>query len=523
MNLVIVGFLLLSTIFVGAAIAPSLFLEEPNPSPVIFFQQEKPEVLVQTILDSNEYDSDLNTFTTWRNFQLTHNQKGDVDILFQKQQTTMMFAITGTLAGQPYLTTSRNFLWDWELQSEDLNLFDRITYRYNLIGTNRDDLNITQSWSFYENNHPKVTYTIDNNFGEITNTIFWFVYVLNINDLVEFDEIKRLVNNDSFVRINDINDREKILKLHNTIGIDWSDLNATGFETTDIVFGKGEIIGKPDLIIAAFGVTKNNGVFRLGESVELDPTVFDTTLRFAVKIGIIQSNWTNTPFLKDNKVVPKRYAQVSTTGVRVDLNTFGFIPGSPDGNVMKIPFAAKIVGIEVQVSAVSNSAPCGAPSETSDLDVFLIEEGTLKAIKSNTWSCTEGEAIKVYGGPTDLWFATWDSNSFNRRNFTIGLFTGGFTNGGQFGPAPSSGVNFAQLKIYYNENCFYSGSGDFDCNCNQVLTSEAGDIDLGGNDFNIFSVDGSNIFEIETDVNNIGKINVESTCRVDKFDGFVLS
>lgn len=522
MNLVIVGFLVLSTIFVGAAVAPSIFLVEQDKDPVIFFQEEQEFVpfVNQTILDSNEYDPDRNTFSTWRNFDFTHNDKGDVDIFIERQKTTMMFAITGNASGQPFVTTSRDFSWNWNVETEDLNLFDRITHRYTLTGKNRGDLNMTQSWFFYENNYPKVTYTVNNNLTEITDTTFWFVYVLNVNDLVEFDEIKRLVNNNSFVRLNNINDREKILNFHDTIGIDWSDLNATGFETTDILLGKGDIIGKPDLIVAAFGVTKNNGVFPLGATVELDPTIFNTTDKFAFQAYNESFDWINIVRLKRNLPLPNRYAQVTLNGKRVDLNQFGR-PDFSDGNNMEIPFGAEIRGIEVLISAKMIAGLCGTPAETGTLQVRMLVDGSVHStLKFNTWSCTEGEVTKIYGSPTDLWSADWNNTHFDYNTFVLSILTSGFTNGGQWGPPPNAGVNFAKLKVYYSQNCFYSGLFDFDCNCSEGISSQPGDIDLTGNDFNIA---GEGTFEIRTNITNIGTTNVESTCRVDKFDGFVLS
>ncbi len=524
MNLVIVGFLVLSTIFVGAAVAPELFIGKQES--VISFAEE-PEVLpfiTQTILDSNEYNPDRNTFTTWRNFHLTHNDNGDVGIVFERQKTTMMFAITGDVRGQPFVKTSRDFLWNWELETRDLNLFDRITHRYNLIGTNNDDLNIIQSWSFYEENYPKVTYTVENNFAEITDTTFWFVYVLGINDLVEFDETKRLVNNDAFVRLDNINDREKIIRLHDTIGIDWSDLNATGFETTDVVIGKGDVIGKPDLIIAAFGVTKNNGVFPLGASVELDPTIFDTGQKFPTEAYNEAVDWINVSKLRNNLAVPNRYAQVTLNNKSVDLNRFGKFNES-DGNNFQIPFGAQIQGIEVFVSAKMIDGLCGAPAELGTLRVILRVNGqALAFFPENTWSCTEGETIKTFGDSEELWNSTDLNNlSFDYNHFDVLLTAIDYANGGQWGPAPDAGVNFLKVKVYYSKNCFFDSLvlNVFDCNCNNSISSQAGDIDIQLRDFNVSGDEGT--FEIRANITNIARTFVESTCRIDKFDGVVLS
>lgn len=521
MNFAIIAFVLLSSVFVVGAFSPLVFISEPE-EPVIFFQQSQTQ-------DVNEYDPDLNTFTTWRGYEITHNDNGDIKIVNREGDTgRMLFAITGRSRGQSLIRTSRDFDWTWNLESEKLVLFDRNTFRYYLKGENGSSvLPIEQTWSFYENNNPKLTYKITNNFQRTTNTKFWFIFVLNVNDLVEFDGVQRLLSDNSFVRLTSadgINAKEKILKINQALGLDFEDLNANGFEFTDLVLGKGEIIGKPNLVIVGIAVTKNNGVFPFGATVELDPTIFDTGEKFARKVYNEESDWTNIAFMKTNRVIPKRYAQVTLNNKDVDFNTFGK-PVVSDGNVMNIPFGAEIHGIEVIVSAKMISGLCGTPAETGELQVLMIVGGALHStFKFKTWTCGEGETIKIFGSPTDLWsFPDWNNMHFDQNNFVVRLRAKSYTNGGQWGPAPNAGVNYLKVKVYYSKNCFFLGPfflGPFDCNCSEGISAQAGDIDIGGKDFNI---SGEGTFEIRANITNISKMNVQSTCRVDKFDGVILS
>lgn len=517
MNFLIVVFLLGALTLTATAILPVFVIEEPEPQVLLF--QEAREI--------NEYQR--NTFTTWRGYSINHNENGDSKISFEGDETTMMFAFTGTFGGQPITRTSRDFNWSWGIFAEDLNLFNRIATRYKLVGINDSArLPMTQSWDFYENNYPKLTYSINNNLGLITDAKFWFVHVLNKNDLVEFDGVKRLLSDNSFVRLTNINDREKIIRIKNSLGFDFSDLNKNGFEFTDLVLGKGEIIGKPDLVIAGIGVTKNNGVFPLGASVELDPTIFDTGERFALQSYNAQSDWAFIQNLKRNLAVPNRYATVTLTSKRVDLNQFGR-PVS-DGNAMLIPFGAEIQGIELIVSAKMISGLCGTPAELGTLDVLMAVDGALHSIsKDRTWSCTEGETIKIYGSPTDLWgfnaIGDWNNMHFDYNHFFARITTISYANGGQWGPAPNAGVNFMKLKVYYSENCFFDpfNLDFFDCNCTQSISAQAGDIDLGDRIFNVINDDGNSSLEIRANLTNISKTAIETSCRVETFGEVRLS
>lgn len=524
MNLLLVALVLLSGIFVVGAFSPLVFVDEPI-EPVLFFQASR---------NIEEYDSNTDTFTNWSGYKITHNDNGDVKIVNQEGESgRVLFAITGTSTSGSLTRTSRDFNWNWVLEEEKLVLFDRNSFRYFLKGTNDSSaLPIEQVWRFYENDDPKLTYKITNNFEQITNAKFWFIYVLNKNDLVEFDGVQRLLSDDSFVRltsVDGINAKEKLLKINNATGFDFQDLNQSGFEFTDLVLGSGDLIGKPNLVIVGIGVTKNNGVFPVGSSVELDPTILDTGAIFPNKAYNAQSDWSSINNLLDNIAVPNRFAVVTLNLKSVDLNQFGKF-NSADGNNLLIPFGAEIRGIEIIVRAKMIDGLCGAPAETGELGVFMLVDGAVHSnTKFKTWSCTEGETTKIFGSPTDLWtfdeVGDWNNLHFDYNHFAIRLRTFNFTNGGQWGPAPNAGVNFLQVKVYYSRNCFFSlpfpppFGFSFDCNCFDGISAQPGNINLGGRDFNIF---GEGTFEIRTDIRNIGVINVDSSCRVDKFDGFTL-
>src|SRR3990172_3909002 len=137
-------------------------------------------VLILTFFFSNffaakYYLPDENTFKDTRNFDVKHFPDGTVSI----QGNRIGFAVTGTIAGQNVLKTTKDFNWTWGYDE------NRQTKKYQLTATNdTPSFQITQDWNFTEK--PKVSFTIKNRLANITNAKFWWVILLDRKDVIRY-------------------------------------------------------------------------------------------------------------------------------------------------------------------------------------------------------------------------------------------------------------------------------------------------------------------------------------------------
>lgn len=121
-------------------------------------------------------------------------------------------------------------------------------------------------------------------------------------------------------------------------------------------------------------------------------------------------NHTSDVFASDNA-----YASAAITGQGTKallITDFGF----------SVPSTATVLGIQVEIERYNETAAMGV---VEDSDVVLYRGGSIigddKADSGVAWPLTDPDTYKVYGGPTDLWGATWTPAQINGSDFGVWL------------------------------------------------------------------------------------------------------
>ncbi len=511
MNSLIWGFILLTSAFIAPAIIPVSEAVE-GVGPVLFLQSQEIPIEI--------YNPDSNTIF-FNDFDLMHRQDGAVIVKKNNEKLVgLMFAVTGTLNGQDLIRFSDYWSWTWNVERHDFQTMGETRTKYYLTGNNNSaNLPIDVNYGArYEANDPKQKYRVTNNTGgTITNAKFWFIQVLKPNDLVEFNRVQRFLQGEGQIHLKEsdgVNLASKVLKINNKLIFDFEDLNTTGnFKVTDIYLGRADIIGKPNLVIAAVAVTKNNGVFPLGASVELDPTIFSTGNKFP-------NNFTNNfnvvnPQCMVSGLQPPRgcYADFDAETDNVDMNTYQLLSG-----VTAIPTDVNIVGIEVSVTAqTTGGLPCGDPEPIARLTVRLTGDAnaTFTVSKLNTWGCNEDLVTKTFGSSNDIWGKTWVREEFSDGNFASNIrFFQSVQSGGNF----VNGVSHMTVAVFYTKKCVYPGSGDYDCNCTDYIPDQ-GTVNIGTTNLNVLNDDGNGILQVDDSIFAIDDIFIDRGCSVELIRG----
>jgi len=99
-----------------------------------------------------------------------------------------------------------------------------------------------------------------------------------------------------------------------------------------------------------------------------------------------------------------------------------------------VPSGVKILGIEVSIEAKVDTSECGIQT--------AVGNPVYSAIKNNYWPPDLVDYTKTYGGSTDLWGKTWDSDDFTNANFRV-RFQANFAGGG------TCLVDQIKVKVYY--------------------------------------------------------------------------
>lgn len=269
-------------------------------------------LLLPTVFSAKYYVSDQNKFTDIRNFSLTHFPDGMVEIEGKK----IGFALTGTILGLNQIRTTKNFNWTWTYDE------NTDTKKYLLSGKNDSLLlPITQDWNLL--GAPKIKYTIQNRLASITNAVFWWVVVLDRQDMISFANEKMRAD---FTREFSKEQMQNFIlrpEINQKFGFDFQDLVKNGFELTGMKIKDGAEFDYDGEVVLAIGFTKNAGNFPLNSTVEIDPTILDTGFLTPSSSGIAGKNqanqWTNGDnILTDNTV----YATVSTAGLHQGTGDF---------------------------------------------------------------------------------------------------------------------------------------------------------------------------------------------------------
>lgn len=128
--------------------------------------------------------------------------------------------------------------------------------------------------------------------------------------------------------------------------------------------------------------------------------------------------WTNpTNITSDNNSYASVYLAEGENSGYLQSNNYG----------LNVPTGSTILGIELTIGRYSSSNIFFS-SRIQDIAVSLIKNnnivGTNKAVTGTYWPISE-TAI-TYGGPTDLWGTTWNSDEINSANFGAILQTHNF-------------------------------------------------------------------------------------------------
>ncbi|GAI18967.1 unnamed protein product, partial [marine sediment metagenome] len=94
------------------------------------------------------------------------------------------FAITGKVDGVKNIWTPLDFNWDWDM--------DKFGEDYIFSATS--NVGWTQQFNFYPDEQMKITHTFINNYNDITEGKFWYIFTVNEDDYIEYGGEKYLVS-----------------------------------------------------------------------------------------------------------------------------------------------------------------------------------------------------------------------------------------------------------------------------------------------------------------------------------------
>jgi len=190
---------------------------------------------------------------------------------------SISFALKGTVNSVPRFLASDSTAWTWQVLS---NTDSNITV---LASTTWQGLDWKQRW-FFSDTEQKFTNYVTNNTGfDVTDTSFYYV--------VRFDPANvsclHYIDNDGkgnkycfeqdIIKTQNLGQFLKRVTFKETL-FNFQDLIDNGFEFNYLFAGE---LGNVNQTLAGkgfiVGVTKNNGLFPNGASIELDPSVIDTS------------------------------------------------------------------------------------------------------------------------------------------------------------------------------------------------------------------------------------------------------
>jgi len=155
----------------------------------------------------------------------------------------------------------------------------------------------------------------------------------------------------------------------------------------------------------------------------------------------LYSDWRNIDWLNPNRVTSNdnNYA---TVNLSVGENS-GYLKSSNYN--LNVPTGSTILGIELTIGRYSSSF---FATRIQDIAVSLLKYnniiGVNKAVTGTNWPSSE-TAI-TYGGPTDLWGTTWNSDEINSNGF--GAILQVYNSAALF--SFTAYVDYMQITVYYN-------------------------------------------------------------------------
>ncbi len=245
------------------------------------------------------------------------------------------FGFTGDIGGASRIFASDNFNWT---TVQDGN---RI-----IVSNDNSTLPINATFNFLPNGNIKVAHSIQNKIVEDVNSIkFWYFFIIPENTTIRYNATSFVPKIKDKITIN-IPQTENIPRNYQILDvgenrIDFTDLTYNGFNITNLYYGNGSLLNRPNDIIVALTVTNSDGILNPNQVLSLDPTLSTT--------DFLDPTLTQGTFTLSNntQISDDIYARTKVLNAYINASNFNLLQ-SEGGN---IPEGAYIQGMDVQVES----------------------------------------------------------------------------------------------------------------------------------------------------------------------------
>ena len=320
------------------------------------------------------------------------------------------FGVTGTFGGIDRTYTTENFTWTGN----------------NTNGLTLDNNNNQFRWIVNINNG-KIKHDIQNKFTSDINGIkFWYYAIIPEETTARYNGTSFVptIKNKTTIKIPQ---QEVIPQSYQLISIgenriDFSDLIYNGFDITEVYYGNGSILNRPNDIIIALAVTNSEGKLSAQKSLSLDPILSTTSYKHA---GISTGSFTNS---KNANISDDTYATATAIGQEINQTNFNFLTDE-GGNITN---GSYIQGIDIQIEAKHD---CFRDDIVLNLSLSGNNGTTYKTTLQLTITSTEGY---IYSSEYDYPEKSdtggnnvkWTTDELRNGNFTIKIIPHLFCTGG---------------------------------------------------------------------------------------------
>lgn len=364
------------------------------------------------------------------------------------------FGVVGSYFGVGYVRTSLDYAWDitkepyliekeitkYYTENESLHAYsvNESYLGYNITASNNHAFNWTININD-DRDRSKILHRFDNNLGDLTNTMFYYIFEVPDNSYFLYDGRRYIATMDKQLRYTGNLNSIQNIRI-NGYNLVFSDIIDNGFNVSDLYIGDGSKIGFYNKLIFALGITKGSGSFPEGLSVTIDPTISDYIASSAG--GDPHADFTNSANagLSDNN-----YARSSTPGDNVSIYNFSILE-SEGGSV---PDNSIIQAIRYEVEAKVEDG-LGSPSaqligySSHDFGVTL----SLDPVTHNI-DQIDPEGFYFFGGTQEMGVYAprrWMPDELNNTNFQIVASISNSVDGGTLY------VDSGKVKIVYADN-----------------------------------------------------------------------
>lgn len=395
------------------------------------------------------YYKDLKIFVARDGLQYNPRDNGGMRVLNQGNEIVLAYGtcLSGNSGGSPIKVCEPDYEWTWKHSTEEVYFIlielnesdDEVNVTYVMqkdifTGYNNDlNLNWTKTYEFTPRDDVKITDTLTNNFGDVTNTKFW--YVMKDPGVIRYNGQEY---NTSNVEVNQQGNFNNVIS-----NVDfgagsflYQDMLDDNFDLVHIYLGDGTPIGYDDVRLIGLGFTKGSGNFNEGQIVILDPV--STGFKIPLTFGDPYTNWTATSNLQTSNDV---YATETTA------NSFAFT----GGYIFGIPDSAdNITGFEIKVEGRTEGNPCAIKAKGFLRVGVSLDNGTTLSSESTNmvYNCVIPplpDTIIIKGSSNDT-FGLGEMNVSNiSSSFRMFIKAQGFQST-DFNP----GMDAVSVAVFYN-------------------------------------------------------------------------